>query len=153
MTRDPWLVFKWVLVVVIAILLFVALFADRLFGDVQSEHPIIQQHGTASWYSRESCRQDDAVRVRHKQKPTNGVCADGSKFDETKLTAASWFYPFGTRLRVTHGERSVVVTVTDRGPSKRLVKQGRIIDLSVRAFRRLAPLSAGVITVTVGVVK
>ena len=51
MTRDPWLVFKWVLVIVIAILLFVVLFADRLFGDAQSEHPISKVHGTASWYS------------------------------------------------------------------------------------------------------
>ena len=149
MTRDPWLVFKWVLVVVIAILLFVALFADRLFGDVQSEHPIIQQHGTASWYDRESCRREG----------TSGVTASGEELhSERDYTCAIWKLngkpvPFGTVLKVTHGDRAVWVRCTDRGPSKRLVKRGRIIDLSVRAFERLAPLSAGVIDVTVEVAK
>ena len=143
MTRDPWLVFKWVLVILIAILLFVALFADRLFGDVQSEHPIIQQHGTASWYSVASAKAEGC----------SGVTASGDPLDDNGYTCASWDYPMGTVLRVTHGDRVVYVLVNDRGPARRLVEQGRIIDLSVRAFRRLAPLSAGVIEVTVEVAK
>src|SRR5215471_15667162 len=42
--------------------------------------------------------------------------ASGQRFDENKLTCASRTLPFGTKLRVTHGGRSVVVTVNDRGP-------------------------------------
>lgn len=73
---------------------------------------------------------------------TNGKdCADGKYHDlDTDLVAASWFYPFGTKLRVVNLEtgKSVVVVVVDRGPAKRLVKKGRVIDLSRRAFEILS---------------
>lgn len=75
--------------------------------------------------------------------------ANGKPFDPKKLTAASWAYPLGTRVKVTSGDRSVVVTITDRGPNKRLVKQGRVIDLSRSAFLALGDLRAGLIPVTV----
>lgn len=75
--------------------------------------------------------------------------ANGQPFDPNRLTCASWFYPFGTRLRVEHGGRSVVVVVTDRGPAPELVRRGRIIDLSRAAFARLAPLGRGLIPVRV----
>ena len=32
------------------------------------------------------------------------------------MTAAHRTLPFGTKLRVTHGSRIVVVTINDRGP-------------------------------------
>lgn len=80
--------------------------------------------------------------------------ANGQKFDPDKLTAASWFYPLGTRVRVTvsspHFEsRSVMVTVTDRGPAKRLVQQGRVIDLGQAAFRKIAQPDLGLVEVVV----
>lgn len=90
--------------------------------------------GDASWYGAEFA----GKRM-----------ANGQPFNPGALTCASWFYPLGTKLRVTHGNRSVVVTVTDRGPAKRLVRQGRIIDLSLFAFNYLAPLDKGLINVTV----
>lgn len=65
--------------------------------------------------------------------------ANGQPFDPDRLTCASWFYPLGTRLIVSNGRRSVTVTVTDRGPAKRLVRAGRKIDLSQAAMRRLDP--------------
>jgi rare lipoprotein A len=51
------------------------------------------------------------------------------------LTAAHRTLPFGTKVRVTHSKsgRSVVVTITDRGPFVR----GRIIDLAPAAARLL----------------
>jgi rare lipoprotein A len=58
------------------------------------------------------------------------------------MTAASWSYPLGTRVRVTAGGQSVVVTVTDRGPARRL---HRVIDLSKASFARLAPTRQGII--------
>lgn len=64
------------------------------------------------------------------------------------LTAASRDYPRGTRLRVTHDDKSVVVRVNDYGPA---VWTGRCIDLSRGAFRALASPSVGLIDVTVEV--
>jgi len=80
--------------------------------------------------------------------------ANGHPFDPDKLTAASWFYPLGTRVRVTvrspdFAPRSVLVTITDRGPAKRLVQQGRVIDLGRAAFRRIAQPDLGLVEVVV----
>lgn len=73
--------------------------------------------------------------------------ADGRPFNPSALTCASWFHPLGSRLKVSSGTRSVVVTVTDRGPAMDLVRDGRWIDLSREAFRRLATLESGLVTV------
>ena len=72
--------------------------------------------------------------------------ANGRKFDPSKLTAASWHYPLGTKVTVTHGSNSVVVEICDRGPARRLKRE---IDLSRAAFKKLAPLTTGLIEVTV----
>src|ERR1019366_639861 len=57
--------------------------------------------------------------------------ASGQRFNQSALTAAHRSLPFGTKLRVTHGGRSVVVTVNDRGP----FIHGRVLDLSTAAAR------------------
>jgi rare lipoprotein A len=63
------------------------------------------------------------------------------------LTAAHRTLPFGSRVRVTNlrNNRSVVVTVNDRGPFTR----GRVIDVSVAAADSLGFRSAGVTQVKV----
>jgi len=96
-------------------------------------------NGLASWYGEE-----------HRGK----LMANGKRFNPDKLTAASWFYPLGTKVQVTlaantPAQRSVVVTITDRGPAKELVHDGRIIDLSHATFRRLAPTALGLVAVAV----
>jgi rare lipoprotein A len=75
--------------------------------------------------------------------------ANGQRFNPDKLTAASWFFDFGTKVVVTHANRRVVVEITDRGPTKRLVNEGRKIDLSRAAFAMLADPDFGLIDVTV----
>jgi rare lipoprotein A len=75
--------------------------------------------------------------------------ASGERYDPDALTCAHRTRRFGTRLRVTHRDRSVTVRVNDRGPYVR----GRIVDLTPAAFRKLAPLDRGVVTVTVEVVE
>jgi len=68
--------------------------------------------------------------------------ANGKRFDRHKLTAASWYFPLGTKIRVVNlknGE-SVVVTITDRGPNLRL---NRIIDPSEAAAERLDYVGKG----------
>jgi rare lipoprotein A (peptidoglycan hydrolase) len=69
--------------------------------------------------------------------------ANGERFNTYAMTAAHRSLPFGTRLRVTHGGRSVVVRINDRGP----FIAGRDLDLSYAAFTALAPASRGHIDV------
>jgi len=88
----------------------------------------------ASWYGE-----------KHRDLPM----ANGQRFNPDRLTAASWFFPLGTKVVVTHGRRSVVVEITDRGPAKRLLKERRKIDLSRAAFARLANPDLGLIPVSI----
>ena len=95
--------------------------------------------GIASWYGEE-----------HRGK----LMANGKRFNPDKLTAASWYYPLGTKVQVTlasdsQPRRSVVVAITDRGPAKELMRDGRIIDLSHASFRKLAPPDLGLVVVAV----
>ena len=73
--------------------------------------------GVASYYGNES----------------GSHTASGQRFNQNAMTCAHRSLPFGTRLRVTHGDRSVVVTVNDRGPFVR----GRVLDLSSGAARAI----------------
>jgi len=87
--------------------------------------------GTASWYGEQ-----------HQGRKM----ANGQLFDRHKLTAASWYFPLGTTMRVvnlTNGQ-SVVVTITDRGPNLRL---NRILDLSEAAAKRLGYFDQGLTAV------
>ena len=70
--------------------------------------------------------------------------ASGQRFNQNAMTCAHRSLPFGTKLRVSHGGRSVVVTVNDRGPFIR----GRVLDLSTGAARAVGLTSAGVGRVT-----
>src|SRR4051812_30345710 len=74
--------------------------------------------------------------------------ASGARFNQSAMTAAHRSLPFGTRLRVTHAGRSIVVTINDRGPFIR----GRVLDLSTGAARAIGLTSAGVGRVTAQVV-
>lgn len=90
------------------------------------------QSGIASHYSTRD----------HDQNGTRTAC--GPPLRDRGLTAAHRSLPCGTKVRVTNKRngRSVVVTITDRGPFVR----GRVIDLSMGAahalgFRGLARVS------------
>ena len=85
--------------------------------------------GVASFYGNESGSQT----------------ASGQRFNENAMTCAHRSLPFGTKLRVTHGDRSVVVTVNDRGPYVR----GRVLDLSTAAARALGIEGLGQVTAEV----
>lgn len=73
--------------------------------------------------------------------------ASGKTLKSNKLTAASKTLPLGTKAKVTNLEngKSVLVTVTDRGPHVRR----RILDVSRKAARRLGMKHEGVATVKV----
>lgn len=85
--------------------------------------------GDASWYG-----------PGYRGKPT----ASGDRFRPAQRTAAHRTLPFGTVLRVQYGARTVRVVVNDRGP----FVDGRVLDLSQGAARRLGMIDAGVVPVT-----
>ena len=74
--------------------------------------------------------------------------ASGARFNQNAMTAAHRTLPFGTKVRVTHGGQSVIVTINDRGPFVR----GRVLDLSTGAARAIGLTGAGVGRVTAEVV-
>jgi rare lipoprotein A len=84
--------------------------------------------GVASFYGNES----------------GSKTASGQRFNENDMTAAHRSLPFGTKLRVTHRGKSVVVTINDRGP---FIK-GRVLDLSTGAARAVGLTASGVGHVT-----
>jgi rare lipoprotein A len=72
--------------------------------------------------------------------------ASGEIMNPELFTCASWHYSLGTKLKVTHNNKSVIVRVNDRGGL-------HLLDLSPAAFRKLAPLSRGIIKINVEVIK
>ena len=94
--------------------------------------------GQASWYSEKS----PGIKK---------TTANMEIFDDSQLTCAMWEVPFNQRLRITNLEngKSVTVRVNHRGPHKRFVKKGRVVDLSKAAFKRIADLKSGLISVRV----
>ena len=71
--------------------------------------------------------------------------ASGQRMNANAMTAAHRSLPFGTKLRVTHGGRSVVVTINDRGPFIR----GRVLDLSTGAARAIGLGGTGMVVAEV----
>ena len=73
--------------------------------------------------------------------------ASGARFSQHKRTAAHRTLPFGTRLKVVNLDngRTVHVRVNDRGP----FVEGRMIDLSKKAARKLGMLQQGVANVEI----
>ena len=103
--------------------------ANASMGSTSGGHSF---SGMASFYGNES----------------GSKTASGARFNQNAMTAAHKTLPFGTKLRVTHGGQSVVVTVNDRGP---FIK-GRVLDLSTGAARAIGLTSRGVGHVTAEVV-
>lgn len=85
--------------------------------------------------SKASFYKNEAFACYYHDKFNGRKTADGSVFSNNKLTAAHKTLPFGTKLEVTNLEnsKSVVVTVTDRGPFTR----GMEIDLTRKAFMKI----------------
>lgn len=79
-----------------------------------------------------AARSESGIASVYTVKSNRGTqTASGKPFQERALTAAHKKLAFGTRVKVTNTRngRSVVVTITDRGPYIR----GRIIDLTPAA--------------------
>lgn len=97
-----------------------------------TKNPQLPQEGRASFYAD-----------RFQGRPT----ASGEPYDSASLTAAHRSLPFGTKVKVTnlHNNKSVVVTINDRGPHH----PNRIIDLSKAAAQKLNFIDRGITKVRV----
>lgn len=122
-------------ITIILMVMFVAMSASAKAVDPSA--PILYK-GMASWYSE----QDVAILE---------TTANMEKFDDSNLTCAIWDLPFNTIIKVTNlkNGKTVFVRVNDRGPAKRLVKEGRVIDLTKAAFSKISELEEGLIDVKI----
>ena len=98
--------------------------------------PIFTQTGKASWYGP----------PYHNHRASNGEI-----FDMNAMTAAHLTLPLGSIVRVTNVKTgdSTVVRINDRGP----FVEGRILDLSLAAAKKIDVWRAGVAQVKVEVLK
>lgn len=96
--------------------------------------------GVASWYGFET-----------RKKKGGHMTANGEAFDPDGLSAAHKYLPLPCHVRVTNLEnkRSILVRVNDRGP----FVEGRIIDLSAGAARKLGFYKTGTARVRVEAIK
>lgn len=95
-----------------------------------------QESGEASYYA---------------MKYQNRKTASGERLDQGSNTAAHRTLPFGTMVKVTNisNRKWVTVKINDRGP----FVNGRIIDLTRSAFKRIGDLDSGVVSVKIEVVR
>jgi len=77
------------------------------------------------------------------------LMANGRPFNPDALTAASWNYPLGSKLKLVYGNKSVVVEVTDRGGVRAFMQFGKVVDLSHAAFARLEKPAVGTLRVKI----
>ena len=94
------------------------------------------EEGTASWYGKKY----------HGRRTSSG-----ERYDMHAMTAAHRDLPFGTVVRVTNlrNGKNVRVTINDRGP----FVEGRIIDLSYAAAKKLDMVRDGVVPVRVEILR
>jgi rare lipoprotein A len=94
-----------------------------------------EERGLAAWYGQS-----------HHGRRTSS----GETYDMRALTAAHRTLPFGARVLVTNLDNghTVEVRINDRGP----FVDGRVIDVSWEAARRLGALGRGLVPVRVRVV-
>jgi len=109
---------------------------ERAFALPPDAKPLSTETGLASWYGP----------PYHNRRGSNGEVYDMNSF-----TAAHRTLPLGTIVRVTNlkSGRSAVVRITDRGP----FIEGRVIDLSLAAAKRIDLWRAGVSEVRVEVLR
>lgn len=118
-------------VVLLVIAVFIGSCAPRRHRP-PSDEVVYREEGIASWYGSKF----------HGRKTSSG-----ERYNMHALTAAHRTLPLDTVARVTHIEsgRQVTVKINDRGP----FIEGRIIDLSYGAARRLGMVKEGIAPVAV----
>jgi len=78
------------------------------------------------------------------------MTASGEAYDKMKMTAAHRSLAFKTKIKVTNLEnkKTVIVVINDRGP----FVEGRILDLSRAAAKKLGFIDKGVVKIKMTVI-
>ena len=116
--------FRWTFALVLA--------AALAAGSAVHAAPTVS--GLASWYGS-----------HHEGRLT----ASGCPFRSAHPSAASKTIPIGAWVRIRHRTRSIVLRIEDRGPYVR----GRMLDLSRAAAEQLDVIAAGVVMVSLEVIR
>lgn len=98
--------------------------------------PLLVETGIASWYGA----------PYHNRRGSNGEV-----YDMHAMTAAHRTLPLGSIVRVTNlqSNQSAIVRITDRGP----FVEGRVVDLSEAAAKKIGMLEKGTVEVKLEVLK
>jgi rare lipoprotein A len=98
--------------------------------------PLLVETGIASWYGA----------PYHNRRASNGEI-----YDMHAMTAAHRTLPLGSIVRVTNldSKQSAIVRITDRGP----FIEGRVVDLSEAAAKKIGMLQKGTTKVEIEVLK
>jgi rare lipoprotein A len=109
---------------------------ENAFRIPANAKPILVETGLASWYGG----------PYNKRRSSNGEV-----YNMHAMTAAHRTLPLGSIVRVTNLKtgRSALVRITDRGP----FVEGRILDLSLTAAKKIDVWQAGVATVRIEVMR
>ena len=96
--------------------------------------------GSKSHPTKAETWSEAGVASYYANRHTGRRTASGARFDQSAMTAAHAYLPFGTKVLVTleGSNREVLVTINDRLPTPT-----RVIDLSVGAARALGILHRG----------
>ena len=110
-------------------------FPSKFNGDINGKGIFEYKTGVrATWYGEAP---DECIGYN-----PDLIMSNGERYDELAYTAAANFLPLDSHVRVRYGNNEIIVRVTDR------MLSDTKIDLSKAAFESLAPLGAGIITVS-----
>lgn len=110
---------------------------DPVTEDEFKDSPVLEiKTGVASYYS---------------EKYDGGKTSSGEIFNKNNLTAAHLKYPYNTIVRIINllNNKSAIVRINDRKPDF----NGRIIDVSYGAAKKLEMVTSGITEVRIEVLK
>jgi len=105
-------------------------------SEYRGRTPVLMVEGVASYYAHDF----------HGRQTANGEI-----YDMHAMTAAHKSFPFDTIIRVHNlsNDKSIVIRINDRGP----FVEGRIIDLSLGAARKIDMVESGTVRVRLEVLE
>ena len=107
---------------------------------IASGTSVVEAKGRKQWHDANAAVGTFSGKASYYGSESGSRTASGARYNPSGMTAAHRSLPFGTKLKVTHAGRTVVVTVNDRGPFVR----GRVLDLSKGAAQAIGLTGRGV---------
>ncbi len=98
-----------------------------------------------------SCYKETALASWYGKRFHGKITASGDYFNSKNLTCAHRTLPIGSVVKVTNAEnnKSIILTVTDRGPFPKKDNHNRAIDVSETAAKALGFQHHGIVKVTI----